>query len=548
MNTNDYLALNFTDIADPSVFFPQSRREFLKRLGGGIVIFVALGEIASAQEEVRSRGPRPAMPADFNAFLRIGEDGRITCFTGKIEMGQGPITSLPQMMADELDAPLDAVDIVMGDTELCPWDMGTFGSMTTRFFGPAMRAAAAEARAVLLELASESLKIPQSQLVTTNGVVVDQQDSKNRVTYGQLAKGRKIARHISGKPALKKASDFKIVGRPLLHRDGLDKVTGKAHYAGDIRMPGMLYAKVLRPPAHGARLKSVDMAPAREIPGVQIFQDDDLVAVLHQLPDVAEAALEKIKAEFDVPEAKVNDKNIFDHLLSVAPAARVLKQGRRSRRRQKELDPENRNKFSQQLRRPCRDGNPHRPCRHRGGQGDGLGVDPEPVWRASARLPRPSVFLREKVRVITPFVGGGFGGKTFNLRRRRRRGWQKPSASPSRSCGAVKRNFFYDTFRPGRHCENQLRHRCRRQVDVSGITKCSVPANGVRNNFITSRTSHGHSRFRMAGPAGAHPFGTGAWRAPGNNTNTFARESQIDIMAAAAGHRPGRVPSQQPLR
>ena len=86
------------------------------------------------------------MPTDFNAFLRIGEDGRVTCFTGKIEMGQGVITSLPQMLAEELDTPLDTVDIVMGDTDLCPWDMGTFGSMTTRMFGPALRAAAAEAK------------------------------------------------------------------------------------------------------------------------------------------------------------------------------------------------------------------------------------------------------------------------------------------------------------------------------------------------------------------------------------------------------------------
>ena len=90
------------------------------------------------------------MPTDFNAFLRIGEDGRVTCFTGKIEMGQGIVTSLAQMLADELSVPLEQVDMVMGDTDLCPWDMGTFGSMTTRFFGPPLRAAAAEAQNVLL--------------------------------------------------------------------------------------------------------------------------------------------------------------------------------------------------------------------------------------------------------------------------------------------------------------------------------------------------------------------------------------------------------------
>ena len=155
MKTEDYPALDFKD---NMVLDPQTRREFLKRLGGGIFIFVSLGDLALAQEGGRQRGGRPSLPSDFNAFLRIGEDGRVTCFTGKIEMGQGPITSLPQMLAEELETPLDNVDIVMGDTERCPWDMGTFGSMTTRSFGPAMQAAAAEARAVLLELAAEAAR------------------------------------------------------------------------------------------------------------------------------------------------------------------------------------------------------------------------------------------------------------------------------------------------------------------------------------------------------------------------------------------------------
>ena len=88
-------------------------------------------------------------------------------------------------------------------------------------------------------------------------------------------------------------------------------MTGKAQYSADIRVPGMLYAKILRPPAHGAKLKSVDTAPAREIAGAQVVQDGDLVAVLHEFADVAETALGKIKAEFDVPEATVDDKTYF---------------------------------------------------------------------------------------------------------------------------------------------------------------------------------------------------------------------------------------------
>ena len=113
--------------------FVLSRRQFLKAVGGGIVIFFSTEDL-TAQERRPSGGQ--ALPADFNAFLRIGADGRVTCFTGKIEMGQGIVTSLAQMLADELDVSLDAIDMITGNTDLCPWDMGTFGSRTTRFFGP----------------------------------------------------------------------------------------------------------------------------------------------------------------------------------------------------------------------------------------------------------------------------------------------------------------------------------------------------------------------------------------------------------------------------
>src|ERR1035438_1085410 len=274
MTTEDYLELDFKDNME---LFPQSRREFLKGLGAGIFIFVTLGDLATAQEAGRQRGGCQGTPSDFNAFLRIGEDGRVTCFTGKIEMGQGPITSLPQMLAEELEVPLDSVDIVMGDTDRCPWDMGTFGSMTTRSFGPALLAAAAEARTVLMELAAEALQVPQEWLVPKDGLIFDGRNKDLRRTYGELAKGKKIERHLQGKPSLKDVAKYSVVGKPLGRRDGRDKVTGKAQYAGDVREPGMLYAKLLRAPAHGAKLKNVDTAPAKAIAGVQVVQDANKV-------------------------------------------------------------------------------------------------------------------------------------------------------------------------------------------------------------------------------------------------------------------------------
>jgi nicotinate dehydrogenase subunit B len=183
--TDDFTELDFHDIRPGHGL---SRRDFLKLAGGGVVILFTVGDPLL---EAQRRGQ--PLPEDFNAFLRIGADGRVSCFTGKIEMGQGVITSLAMMLADELEVPLDDVDMVMGDTDLCPWDMGTFGSMTTRFFGPPLRTAAAEARAVLVELASEHFGVPAAGLEVKDGAVRIKAEPGKSVTYAELTKGRAIA-------------------------------------------------------------------------------------------------------------------------------------------------------------------------------------------------------------------------------------------------------------------------------------------------------------------------------------------------------------------
>jgi CO/xanthine dehydrogenase Mo-binding subunit len=537
MNTNDYLQANFRDLHSLDDFFTSNRRDFLKRVGGGIVIFVALNDILLGQEEVRRpRRGRGRMPSDFNAFLRIAEDGRVTCYTGKIEMGQGPITSLPQMLAEELDTPLDTVDIVMGDTDLCPWDMGTFGSMTTRFFGPALRAAGAEARAVLLELAADQLKVPQAQLAAKDGVVSDSQDPTKRLTYGQLAKGQKIERHLQVKPSSKDPSQFKIMGKPLTRRDGEAKVTGKAHYAADIRVPGMLYAKILRPPAHGATLKSVDTAPAKAVAGVQVVQDGDLIAVLHEFPDVAQAAQGKIKAEYDVPEAAYDDKTVFDHLLKVAPEPRVVRHGGDLDAGQKEAA----KKFEATYLNSYVAHSPMEPhaalCQIEGDKATVWASTQNP-FGARGQIAEAIGFPEDKVHVIAPFVGGGFGGKTNNHEAVEAARLAKAAGKPVQVMWTREEEFFYDTFRPAAIVKIAS------GVDKSGkmaFWDYDVYFAGERGaeQFYTVPNHRTASRGGGFGGSSAHPFATGAWRAPGNNTNTFARESHMDIMAAGAGIDP----------
>src|SRR5664279_2194109 len=328
-------------------------------------------------------------------------------------MGQGPITSLPQMLAEELETPLETVEIVMGDTERCPWDQGTHGAMTTRAFGPALQAAAAEAKAVLLELAAEALKVPQAQLLARDGVIFDQQNKEQRRTYGQLAKGQKIERHLQSKPALKAASKHTVVGKPVLRRDSHDKVTGKAQFAGDFRAPDMLYAKLLRPPAHGAKLKSVDTAAAKAIAGVQVVQDGDMVAVLHEFPDVAEKALEKIKAEFDLPEPTVDDKTIFDHLLKADPQGRAVSEGG-------DLT-EGRKLASKTIEQTYLNSYVAHAAMETHSALAKVEADKATIWAstqnpfgAQGEIAGAIGLPAQKVHVITQFVGGGFGGKTRN--------------------------------------------------------------------------------------------------------------------------------------
>jgi len=538
MKEDEYEILDFTDITADSYL---NRREFLKCLGGGIIIFFCIGDSSVLQARSRGRG----YPDDFNAYLRIGADGRVTCFTGKIEMGQGVITSLAQMLADELDVSLESVDMVMGDTSVCPWDMGTFGSMSTRFFGPALRAAAAEARAVLIELASEHLKISQDRLTTKTGVIFvrNQKEgsrgagSQKQVTYNQLAKGKTIARRAKEKPPLKTPSEFNIMGKDALRSDALEKVTGKAKYAGDIRLPDMLYAKILRPPAHGAKLTSLDTSAVEKIEGIRLARDGDLIAVLAKNPDEAEDALAKIKAKFDVPKAQVDDENIFDHLLNNASSENVVDQGGDLKSGEKLADIV--------VEETYLDGYVAHAAIETHTALAKIEGDKATVW-ASTQTPfrlkddaaQVLGFAAENVRIITPFVGGGFGGKSQNSQAIEAARLAKLTGKPVQVAWSRAEEFFYDTFRPAAvvKIKSGIANSSKIVFWDYGVYFAGSRGSQQFYNVPHHRTvSFGGGRRGTPSP---HPFGTGAWRAPANNTNTFARESQIAIMASKAAMDP----------
>ncbi len=530
MKEDNYMDIDFKDNTSG---FNMDRREFLKLAGGGIFILFTIKDMSVFAQQ-RSRY---SLPADFNAFLRIGEDGRVTCFTGKIEMGQGIITSLAQMLADELDVALDDVDMVMGDTDLCPWDMGTFGSMSTRFFGPPLRKAGAEGRRVLLELASEQLKVPVKDLIADNGVVYIKKNKSKKITYAKLAKGKKIQKHLSENVKVKKPSEFKIMGKPYLHRDAKEKVTGKAKYSADVQLPGMLYAKILRPPAHGAKPVSVDLSKAKKVNGVKVVRDGDLIAVLHKYPDVAEDALQKIKSKFDIPKSNLNENNIFDHLLKVAPEGEVVKsEGDLKKGEENTVSIIEETYFDgYKAHAPME---PHMAVVSIEGKKVNVWASTQTPFRAKEEVAEALGIPEKDVRIMPPFLGGGFGGKSRNLQIIEAAKLAKLSGKPVQVAWTREEEFFFDSFRPAAVVKIKSGFNKEGKISFWDYKVYFAGERGALEFYNIPNTKTTVYGSNWGGVPGAHPFATGAWRAPANNTNTFARESQIDIMAAKAGIDP----------
>ena len=513
------------------------RREFLKLAGGGLIVFFAVGDGLSAQEGARGGG----YPDDPNAYLKVGPNGRVTCFTGKIEMGQGIITSLAMMLADELDVRLDAVDMVMGDTALCPYDAGTFGSRSTKYFGPPMRQAAAEARGILVRLAAARLGAAEGDLATKDGAVHIANSPSKKVTYAELIGGKKIEVRLGQKPPIKHYSKHAISGKPTLRTDARAKVTGEAKFSGDIRLPGMLYASILRPPAHGAKLRSADTAAAEKVPGARVVRDGDLVAVLHEKPDVAAEALTLIKAEFEPSGSKLDNATIFAHLKEAAPRAEtVVEAGNLDEGAKLAVKTLERSYFAHYVAHAPSE--PHTAVARVEGDKATVWASTQSPFRAQTEVAQALGLPTANVRVITPFVGCGFGGKNQGGQIVEAARLAKLCGKPVQVAWTRKEEFFNDTFRPaavydirsGLDAENRIVYWDYKNYHAG--SRSSQPVYDIPHKRVLS--FGGGFGGGGAGAPPAHPFGTGAWRGPGSNTNIFATESHIDIMAETAGLSP----------
>ncbi len=509
------------------------RREFVKLLGPGIYFLFSIDDFVLGQQPGARIG---GYPDDFNAYFRIAENGHVTCYSGKVELGQGVIASLAQMLAEELEVSFDSISMVMGDTMLCPWDAGTNGSRSIKYFGPALRAAGAEGREVLIQMAADYLKLPPETLIAKNGAVFDKNNPARKVTYGALAKGKTIEKHLDKKPLLKAPSAFVVCGKSLPRADFQDKVTGRAQFAGDIRLPNMLYGKVLRPPAHGAKLKSVDASVAQAVKGATVLRDGDFIGVVHPLPDVAEKVLAQIKAEYELPASNVDDQNIYQHILNTAAKDNIIEQkGDLAQGSKLAVVKFEESYFTPYVAHAATE--THSAVADVQKDSATVYIGTQRPFGANEEVGRAVGLPSGKVRVITPYVGGGFGGKSQVGQAVQAARLSKMAGFPVQVIWTREEEFFYDTFQPAAVVKI-----------ASGLDESnritfwdySVFFAGERSsqNIYNVPNLRTISRGTGFGGGGPHPFGTGAWRGPGSNSNIFARESHIDIMASKAGVDP----------
>ena len=229
-------------------------------------------------------------------WIAVAPDGSINAYSGKVELGTGTRTALTQIVAEELDVRFERVHLIMGDTACTPDEGYTAGSMTIYRSGTLLRQAAAEARRVLLEMAVAYLDATPNEVVIRDGVISVQDDPERAISYGELIGGRPFEREVTGSAPLKRPQDYQIVGTSAARIDIPRKLTGQPSFVQDIRLPGMLHGRVVYPPGPGAKLISVDEESVRDLPGlVKIVQRGSFVGVVAEREEQAQRVAKQIK-------------------------------------------------------------------------------------------------------------------------------------------------------------------------------------------------------------------------------------------------------------
>ena len=300
----------------PAHHFEIDRRDFVKVFGAGIAVFLVAKEAVAQQGESggaqRGFGGQQ-MPKDIAAWLHIDENGAITVYTGKVEIGQNIRTSLAQVVAEELRAPFESIRMVMGDTKLTPYDAGTFGSQTTPRMGMQLRRVASSACDILVDLAAKQWNVERSRLVAKNAKVTDPASGRS-ASYAQLAQGQALAQAIPDTDPLIPPAEWTVAGKTMPKVDGSEFVTGRHKYTSDMKLPGMLYGKVLRPPSYRATVASADLSAAQAMPGVVAVRDGDFVGVAAPDSRTAQKAIDAMRVQWNEVAGQPSNRELVEFL------------------------------------------------------------------------------------------------------------------------------------------------------------------------------------------------------------------------------------------
>jgi isoquinoline 1-oxidoreductase len=295
--------------------FGLKRRSFVQLLGAGLVFAASVSTLA--QQRGGRRGFGGGGAKNIAARIHFGADGRITVLTGKVEGGQGARAELTEAAAEELRVKPELIDLIMADTSQVPDDGITAGSGSTPRTVPSVRQGAAAARQALIELAAKRWSVEPGTCKARDGRVEDSTDRS--ISYAELAADASLAaalqQAVPADASLTSVKEWKVLGQPLLRPKGREIVTGAHQFPSDIRRPGMLYGKVLRPPSIGARLAAVELEPGKKAPEVVVVRDGDFVGVAAPTTSLAEEALEAIShtAKWEAVDS-VASRDLYDHL------------------------------------------------------------------------------------------------------------------------------------------------------------------------------------------------------------------------------------------
>lgn len=525
---------------DPLAPLQFPRRDFLKLFGSGLLIGLAPAA-ALAQESGRRFGfGEHQLPQNISAWIHIAPDSRVTVFTGKIEAGQNIRTSLAQQVAEELRVPFDSITMVMGDTARTPWDMGTFGSMTTPRMGPELRTMASAARDTLVQMAADQWHADASTLQADNARITDPAASRS-ATYGELTQGKEIVKIVSGDPALTPAANWKIAGTPVLKAEIRDFVIGRHIYPSDVTRPGMLHGAIVRPPAYHASIinldTSVDTSAAKKMPGVQVVWEGDFIGVVAPDYFTAHSAAQAIRAKWFVPPQPSN-----------AELFAILKKGAggESGNQPPDRAPEHQTgnvdqayasadiKLGQEYTVQYIQ---HAPLEPRAAVAEWKGSTLT-VWTGTQRpfgvrdqLVEAFNLKPDQVRVLQPDMGSGYGGKHTGEAAIEAARLAKAAGAPVKIIWTREEEFTWAYFRP------------------AGVI--SIRAGVSHDGKLTAWEHHNYNSGGSAlgtpydvpnqlvqyHPADS-PLRQGSYRSLAAAANNFARESHMDSLAHAANLDP----------